>query len=315
MIFLEMERMPEASARLAASITRTASLQTYFTIMLLADRRRAADACRAYAYFRWVDDWLDRADRSKPERLAFLQRQTGLIEHCFRAATPSSVSAEEQILVDLLSRDPNRDGPLARYIDNMLAVMAFDAERRGRLISQAELNSYQRSLAIAIMEALDYFIGGDRRPSFAASRCSAVTAAHITHMLRDTWEDVQLGYFNIPLEYLHAHKLSPLDVSSPAYLAWVRSRVQLARHYFNEGCDYLAHIGSTRYRLAIQAYAARFEIVLDMMECDGFRLRRDYSARKSLTSALRMGWSVLCSAMHTRAVRTRLRSAGFRVDR
>ena len=44
---------------IAASITKAASKQTYYTIRFLADRERVADAYRAYAYFRWVDDRLD----------------------------------------------------------------------------------------------------------------------------------------------------------------------------------------------------------------------------------------------------------------
>ena len=44
---------------LAPSITKAASRQTYYTIRFLVDRERVADAYRAYAYFRWVDDTLD----------------------------------------------------------------------------------------------------------------------------------------------------------------------------------------------------------------------------------------------------------------
>ena len=44
---------------LAASITQAASKQTYYTIRFLVDDWLVDDAYRAYAYFRWVDDWLD----------------------------------------------------------------------------------------------------------------------------------------------------------------------------------------------------------------------------------------------------------------
>ena len=49
---------------LATSITKAASKQTYYTIRFLADRERVADAYRAYAYFRWVDDTLDAGSAS-----------------------------------------------------------------------------------------------------------------------------------------------------------------------------------------------------------------------------------------------------------
>ena len=53
---------------IAPSITKAASQQTYYTIRFLADRERAPDAYRAYAYFRWVDDTLDAGSNSAQDR-------------------------------------------------------------------------------------------------------------------------------------------------------------------------------------------------------------------------------------------------------
>ena len=82
----------------------------------------------------------------------------------------------------------------------MMAVMAFDADRRGRLISQAELNEYTHWLAVAVTEAMHYFIGHDCASPLGPTRYLAVTGAHITHMLRDALEDVEAGYYNLPAE-------------------------------------------------------------------------------------------------------------------
>ncbi len=63
----------------------------------------------------------------------------------------------------------------------MMLVMNFDVRRRGTLISQVQLNEYTRWLAIAVTEAMHYFIG---RGAFAPrdeTRYLAVSAAHITH--------------------------------------------------------------------------------------------------------------------------------------
>ena len=60
---------------LAPAITKTASKQTYYTIRFLADRERVADAYLAYAYFRWVDDWLDLGLSNRSERMQFVTRQ------------------------------------------------------------------------------------------------------------------------------------------------------------------------------------------------------------------------------------------------
>jgi len=51
-----METDHRSDRALAATITRTASKQTYYTIRFLVDAGLVEDAYRAYAYFRWVDD-------------------------------------------------------------------------------------------------------------------------------------------------------------------------------------------------------------------------------------------------------------------
>ena len=292
---------PSSDKTLAASITRAASAQTYYTIRFLVDRDLVVDAYQAYAYFRWVDDWLDQGARERSERFAFVDRQRTLIDRCYRGEWPRHLLAsEETMLVDLIRRDRGEASGLQSYIRNMMAVMAFDAERRGRIVSRDELVSYSRWLAIAVTEAIHYFIGYHSPSPRSETRYLAVTAAHITHMLRDTLEDVEAGYFNIPCEFLETHRIDPWDVRSEAYRTWVQRRVQLARAYFDAGKDYLAQAVNTRYRLACFAYTARFEGVLNTIEQDGYWLRSVYLERKSIGSGMRIAWSVLSLAFNPR---------------
>jgi phytoene/squalene synthetase len=202
------------------------------------------------------------------------------------------------MLVELIQKDQEKNSGLHCYLHNMMAVMAFDADRRGRLISQMELNEYTRLLASAVTEAMHYFIGHCCYSPHTETRYLAVTAAHITHMLRDTFDDIQAGYFNIPREVLNINHISPYDVSSSAYRSWVKSRVGLARKYFRAGRDYLAHVQNPRCRLAGYAYAARFEWLLDTFEREGYLLRPQYNERKSLSTGLRMMSSALGSMIN-----------------
>jgi len=275
---------------LAASITKAASRQTYYTIRFLADRDLAADAYRAYAYFRWVDDTLDAESGSRfalseaevAERCAFVNRQKSLLEACCRGESLRDITPEEWMLVELVQNDSEKNSGLGYYLRNMMAVMSFDADRRGRVISQAELNEYTRCLASAVTEAMHYFIGHCCYSPHNEARYLAVTAAHITHMLRDTVDDIQAGYYNIPREVLQANHISPEDVQSDAYRAWVRGRVGLARTYFKMGRVYFGQVENLRCRLAGLAYTARFEGVLDLIERDGFLLRAAYPERNGL---------------------------------
>jgi phytoene/squalene synthetase len=283
----------ESNQSLPISLTKAASQQTYYTIKFLVDRDRVLDAFRAYAYFRWVDDQLDEAISEKVERMAFIERQEQLIDGAYCGEWPRHLSAEECMLKDLIQNHPEPDSGLAAYIRYMMAVMAFDADRRGRLISQQELADYSCNLAIAVTEALHYFIGYKTPSPQSESRYLAVTGAHITHMLRDTYQDIVAGYFNIPYEFLEAHRLDPCDVSSDGYREWVKTRVQLARSYFEAGKNYLAQVKTLRCRMAGYAYTARFENVLDAIEQNHYQLQPLYSERKSARGQLRMSWFVL----------------------
>jgi phytoene/squalene synthetase len=291
---------------LASSITKAASKQTYYTIRYLVDRDKVEDASRAYAYFRWVDDVLDAESGSGPalkygepsERMMFLERQKSLLENCYRGESPRDVDIQEQMLVDLVQHDQEKNSGLQSYLRNMMLVMDFDARRRGRVISQSELNEYTRWLAIAVTDNLNHFVGhGDYVP-YDDTRYLAVSAAHIIHMLRDTYVDMQAGYFNIPREVLDVHSIGPQDVDSDAYRAWVKSRVELAHEYFEAGKSYFARVQNLRHRLAGIAYISRFEWLLETFEREGFALRSQYNERKSMGTGLRMGWLTLSSMLN-----------------
>jgi phytoene/squalene synthetase len=285
---------------IAPAITKAASAQTFHTIRYLVDRERVPGAYRAYAYFRWVDDTLDAGDvtRSKAlERSAFLTRQKSLLEKCSVGEAIPDATAEENMLIELIRRDDEKNSGLQAYLLNMMKVMEFDVNRRGRLIIQSELSEYTRWLAVAVTEAMHYFIGHSCHSPHDETRYLAVTGAHITHMLRDTFDDVQAGYYNIPGEVLEAGHIRPQDIESKAYRDWVRIRVWLARECFKAGRDYLARVENPRCRLAGLAYTARFEWLLDTVEREGYRLRPVYEERKSPITGLRMGLSTLFSLL------------------
>ncbi len=232
---------------LAPSITKTASAQTFYTIRYLVDSERVADAYRAYAYFRWVDDALDAESMSEVERSAFIQRQKSILQKCYQHESPLDANIQETMLVDLVRGDHEKNSAL-RHVT----------------------------------------------PS------SHSQDSGLTHMLRDTFDDVQAGYFNIPCEVLDANRITPFDVESKAYRSWVKSRVILARQYFHAGRDYLSRVQNPRCRLAGFAYMARFEWLLDTFEREGYLLRPQYEKRKSLGTGLRMMTSALSSMINFR---------------
>ena len=278
---------------LAAATTRTASRQSYLTIRWLADPAYRADAFALYAYFRWLDDTVDERLGDRDERLAFVERQRALLVRAAAGARPSGLSPDEALLVGLARPDrPDRAGQrgdaVLLSLHAMLDVMEFDAQRRGRPVTQQELDDYTQDLAVAVTEALHHCIGHGCRSAHDETRYVAVTGAHVAHMLRDLVEDLDAGCLNVPSELLVDGQLSRDDLLSPELRAWVRDRVALARSCFATGRRCLARADSARCRLAGHAYIARFEWVLDAVEADGYRLRPSYPQRATLRGGLRI---------------------------
>jgi hypothetical protein len=283
---------------LAASITRAASKQSYYIARYLVDGDRISEAYQAYAYFRWMDDCLDQEFIARSERIAFINRQRSLMDRSYRGDWPSDITEEENMLVKLIQRDNMENSRLQSYVRNMMAVMIFDAERRGSLISREELTTYTRHLAIAVTDALHHFIGHACFSPQIENRHLAAAGAHIAHMLRDTLDDIQAGYFNIPREYLRERQITPMDVTSAAHRAWVKGRVELARAYFDAGREYLSKVENLRCRIAGYAYIGRFEPVLDAIEREQYLLRPEYPECKSMGAGLKLCLSALSLSLN-----------------
>jgi len=274
-----------------AAITRAASTQTYYTILFLADRGWAGNAFRAYGYFRWLDDQLDNDGLKRQTRLELVKRQNQIMRSTYTNYFDGPVQAEERILVDLIHSDTEENSGLKQYIDSMMAVMEFDAQRRGKSISAGELDNYSIQLSRAVTEAMHYFIGHDKKSPNSETRYQAVIGAHITHMLRDTLDDIRSGYYNIPREYLETHSITPRDINSEPYRKWVEERVTQARACFEAGRGYVAKVESIRFRMAALAYMKRFEKILSLIEMDHFVLRPNYENIKPAREGKRFKWA------------------------
>ena len=290
---------------LARDITRKESVQSYLTMRLLVDKDLVEDSYRAYAYFRWADDVVDKLSDSNDARAAFIGRQRALIEGLYRGERPEGLHRMESMVADLIRNDRGPNSRLRSYIENFLAIIEFDAERSGRRITGAELREYSDRLAVAVTDAIQYFIANGHPYPEDERRIAAARAAHTTHMLRDLRQDLPAGYWNIPREFLDAHGIGPEDWDTPVFRGWVRSRVEEAREDFRLGKVYIDGLDVLRTKIAARWYAAHFETVLDTIERDGYRLRLDYSDGHRSAAWLKMvGVAVRVSIRH---VESRLR--------
>jgi len=280
----------EASAVLARNITRSGSIQTYYTARLMVDKDLVDDFFRAYAYFRWIDDVIDVTSISDEERRSFMANQSQLIDKLYENKPVTDLLPEEDILHDLINNDRGENSGLQSFIRNMFAIIEFDAHRKGRLISAEELDWYVNTLGKSVTDGLLYFIGNGSPSPEAENRYQAGIAAHISHLLRDTGQDNRDGFHNIPGEYLEQKKIKQDDIDQQAYKDWVSKRVETARVMFTEGKKYLDELEVLRCKIVGYWYCARFEVVLDTIEADGYRLRDEYHERRQIRTWLMIIW-------------------------
>jgi phytoene/squalene synthetase len=289
--------MMNNTAALARSITWKGSKQSYLTARLLVDRDLVDDCLRAYAYFRWADDVVDISFQSSTERTDFIARQKMLIENLYRGERPGDLSPEEDMLADLIAHDRDPDSGLRSFIHNFMAVIEFDAERKGMLVTRQELSIYTGWLATAVMDGIQYFIGNGHVYPKTVDRNLAVTGAHLVHMLRDTLEDIPAGYINIPVEEIQGGGIRLDELESESFRLWVREQVNRARACLRAGKRYIENLDVLRCKLAGRWYCARFEWFLDAIERDRYHLRAAYPERQNLAAWVEMAGLGLAIAL------------------
>jgi phytoene/squalene synthetase len=268
--------MSESTAALAQAITYSSSKQTYYTARFWVDRDLVDDFFRAYAYCRWADDVIDISSASDKERTSFIERQQEIITRCYRNERVESLSPEEQIVAELIRNDRFEKSGLQSFIRSILDIIEFDAKRKGELISQDELTWYTDRLGRGVIDGLQYFIGN----GYPYPR------------------DIANGFVNIPREYLESHKLNPDDLTHPDLIAWVRSRIKLARDKFQRGKQYINSLKVLRCKIVGQWYCARFEDVLNQVERDGYILRERYDGSKIRSFAKLGRLSLITTLLH-----------------
>ena len=214
--------MSDATAALARTITWASSKQTYYTARLTVDKDLVNDFYRAYAYFRWIDDIVDTetsndvTSPSDDERISFIRRQRELIDRLYRNERTDDLTPEEEIVADLISHDRAENSGLQSFIRNMFAIIEFDAYRKGRLISQQELDWYTDSLAKSVTDGLLYFIGNGHPHPTTGGRYQAGLAAHIAHLLRDIVQDTADGLALVRSDVPVAVAVEPLKLIARA---------------------------------------------------------------------------------------------------
>jgi phytoene/squalene synthetase len=265
-------------------ITKRSSFQTYITFKLLADHALVQDSFDGYAYFRWLDDQIDVHAKTKKERIFCIQRQKKIIALAYAKKQCFPLLPEEHLIYSLIISHPDSHSKLASFIKNFISIIEFDAKRKYVIISGKELIWYSKTLAVAVIDCIEYFINHNFPYPASPQQYNAAIGAHITHMLRDYYEDLEEGFINIPSEYLSSHNIHPQDTASPAFTDWVKQRVHEARINLDSGMKYWDNLPVLRSKIAAHWYCTRFLTVIRKIEKDRFVLRTFYPRKRHFFS-------------------------------
>jgi phytoene/squalene synthetase len=156
----------------------------------------------------------------------------------------------------------------------MLAALVWDTRRRGQFSDRSALQAYSLALGRAYTNALQAFVAQSHVYPDAPGRCAAGTAAHLVHLLRDFVQDWEAGYYNISRQEMAEFGLdaAPFDFEGEAFRNWVRVVAQRARGLFRDGQRYLDSLQVYRCKLLGYLYCVRYEILLDQIEHQGYRI-------------------------------------------
>ena len=125
------------TAALARSITWTSSKQTFLTAWLLVDRDLVDDCMprlRLFPLGRRYDRYL--FQNLQPDEKSLYERQKKLVDDLYHGRLPQDLCPEEEMLAELVAHDRGRDGGLNSFIHNFMAVIEFDTQRKGRLVTR-----------------------------------------------------------------------------------------------------------------------------------------------------------------------------------
>ena len=136
-------------------------------------------------------------------------------------------------------------------------------------------------------------------------RYYAGVGAHITHIMRDLYEDLALGYINISEEDISRYSIDIRCPTGASLRGWTLKTVKTARKYLNWGKLYLSTVPIVRCRVMGYLYCSRYEMVLDAIEDVDFDLSliRSESVRKE-----KYYWQAISSAITSPLMRSQVRA-------
>jgi len=272
-----MKQNPAILMATAEQITQKESATLYYLAKLLFNWGTLPIFCLVYAYFRWLDDVLDAPHQSNLTMREIISRQTELLANLYQSRDVSLQNQAEEMLQLAIEYDVAHKNYLQNYIMEMFHALEFDAHRRYQSCSHSLLNEYSKNLGQSYTRVLQAFTHAPNTQFLATDNVyQAGIAAHQAHILRDFYNDIALGYYNISAEDMAKWGWSVNDLAEVDLHEWVQEIVTTAYSSFLTGLQGFSQVKNKRFRFLGYAMSIQYIFILETIQCDDYQLRRCY---------------------------------------
>ena len=254
----------------SAKITKTESPFSYSLGHLLFLPERKDYLFLAYAYFRWLDDYVDQVNIPSELVKDIVDRQIFLATHWYSGEPLVATTSQEENLHLIIQQDSNQWGNSLRpMIFDFMGAIKWDTERRYRMPVKRDLQSYSLKLGRGYSSGLLFGLGIDpENKKYVGFRDNCGIGAHLVHILRDFIIDINIGYINVDLESWNLLHLKNADLDNTKLLQrrllpWAKTVIVNARYYFSIGLKNLLASRNVKIQLVFGLMCLRYLLTLE----------------------------------------------------
>lgn len=194
---------------LCSVYVRTENLHWYHRIGLIFSRKNTGYYFILYAYFKWIDNQIDKKDSDLSRLKDFLERQKKIIFH------GKDPEAEEEILgreaYRLISVQENNF--LKNAVEKVFSSFSLDLIRKEKkFLKKDDLDRRIELIGSAALELTEFCFGKPGCINESLKRKMAWLYIQ-TDMLLDFDEDIESGYINISLEEIEEFGIQDEDLN------------------------------------------------------------------------------------------------------
>ena len=192
---------------------------------LLFPSKEAYTLC--YAYFRWFDDIIDSRKLKGNDINFIVERQKRFLSQLYKEEIPEELSTEELFLAHLVSFDKRYNKNIRKDLETLVDTLEFDSNRRNKLLSNEELNSYiDNNVRPYVNISLAIFNQSHVQKEGIYLTAKAGFVIDYIYSLRD---DINLGYVNISKEDIRNYNINLSDLNSIEIRNWIKDKLNLVK--------------------------------------------------------------------------------------